>query len=841
MSRERFRWLLKNAWQFTRFALVGACNTLVDFAVTNLLVLSFHPRTGLGYLFVSLTACAVATLNSYFMNQRWTFRTASGEPARGALSKFYLVAGVSLLINTSVFLFFVRFLPSRFALDELAVVNLAKLAGVVVAFTVSFLGYRFGVFHTESVREFRRKHAFDLEGGPSFLRQGVVLVLGALAARLGYLLLAGAVYGRGAECAAAARTLAAGGLLDPGSFPGGPFCLWQALFVKLGLGPSAAPVLASLVPGVLLMLPVAWMARRLFGPRAAWLAGAFTAVHPRLVEYSCNGFPEGFSLLFFTLAVASITALPGRGGAGSGMRAGASFGVAAAVSSELTLAFGAALVMVPYYARKGLPREGAGKGVPWRRVVSSLVGGGVAFVALTSMARAWTGAWLPLPAVASLAGYPARFMDMLMTLPGVVLTPTAVLAMMLPIFLGRATVMRNARLPLLLMLLFPVLYYPLSPRDPALLLPALVPLQIFGAAGLMALAAYTSREVKISGLRQWLAAGILVFSAAVCAWRGLEVARSFPETPPPARAKPSARLRGTPSGEVAGLAGLPAVAGVSAPVPWKAHVPGPGGHTILGDVRVVAGFPGPGGERPVDLWVLLPDGYDGSKTRYPVLYVFGGPAAFDAAASAEGEWNLDETLALLRAAKKKRTAIVVCWAPSAGPAVWGGAPAAREETGDLPRFVAESLKPSVDTAFRTRPERESTGVLGAGDGSWPAFETWLRYPDRFGRVAVFSLRGVPGPETLEAYTDGASRGRKGARLYVHLTPSAAALPTGPGESPADAAARLQRAHDAERLVVFLETLGYGKGELLTAAGEGEPDGPSAWSRRAPEALLWLLK
>lgn len=832
MKGERLRWLLKNAWQFIRFALVGACNTLVDFAVTNLLVLAFHPRTGLGYLLVSLTACAVATLNSFFMNQRWTFRTASGEPARGALSKFYLVAGVSLLINTSVFLFFVRFLPSRFDLNELTVVNLAKLAGVVVAFTVSFLGYRFGVFHTESVREFRRKYAFDLDGGPSFLRQGAVLVLAALAARLGYLLLTTAVYGQGAECAAAARALAAGGPHAAGPIPGGLFCLWQALFVKLGFGPVAAPVAASLAPGVLLILPVAWMARKLFGPRAAWLAGAFCAVHPRLVEYSCNGYPESFSLLFFALAMASIGALSGRGRGGEETRVGTSFGIAASTSRELTLAFGVACPLVLYYSWRALAREGAGKGARWRSLAfrGALTLGW--FGVTTYLARGLNGTWIPFPAIAPVGEYPARFMEMLMTLPGVVLTPTAVLAMMLPIFLGRATVMRNARLPLLLMLVFPLLYYPLSPRDPGVLLPLLVPLQVFGAAGLMALAAYTSREVRISGLRQWLAAGILVFSVGVCAWRGLEVARAHPEAPRPARVRPAGLLRG-------GIAGEAPRAPLPAPVPWKAHVPGPGGHTLTGDVRVVPGFPGPDGGRPVDLWVLLPDGYDGSKARYPVIYAFNGPAVFDAAASPAGEWNLDETLALFRAAKKKLAALVVCWAPSAGPASWGGA--SRAEAGDLPRFVAESLKPAVDAAFRTRPERKSTGVLGGGGDSWPAFESWLRYPGRFGRAAVFSLRGVPGPAALEAYAEGVTRGRKGARLYLHLTPSDAALPPEPGESPARAAERLQSAHAAEGLLAFLAAGGYGKGELLTVSGAGEPDNPATWSRRVPEALLWLMK
>lgn len=838
MKGERLRWFLKNAWQFVRFALVGACNTLVDFAVTNLLVLVFHPASGLAYLLISLTACAVATLNSFVMNQRWTFRTESGKPARGGLSKFYLVAGLSLLINTSVFLFFVRFLTGRFAFSQLVVVNLAKLAGVVVAFSVSFLGYRFGVFHTESVREFRRKYAFDLAGGPSFAYQATVLVLGALAARLLYLLLTTAVYGRGLECAVAARFYAAGVPPPPGPLPGGLFCLWQAFFVNLGFGPAAAPVLASLLPGVLLVLPVIWVTRRLFGPRAAWLAGAFCVVHPRLVEYSCNGFPESFSLLLFTLAVAAIVGLSSGGEAYSAWRSGCLLGFGASVNSELTLAFWVSLGMVLHYSRTALsrdrPEKGVWTGTVWRLALAVL---GFFFTGCL-IGRTLTGTWLPLPDISSPADYPARFMDMLVTLPGILLTPTVILAMMLPVFLGRATVMRNARLPLLLMLVFPVLYYPLSHRDPGLLLPVLVPVQVFGAAGLMALAAYTSREVKISGLRQWLAAGILVFSVAVGAWRGLEVART-PVRTPAAGTEKVRLLRG--SGMLLADPPEASLPGVPVPVPWSAHVPGTGGHTISGDVRVVRGFPGPVAGRTVDVWVLLPDGYDGSKARYPVFYVFGGPAVFDAAASPDGEWNLDEVLAILRAAKKKSATIVACWTPSVDPASSAPVTSPPSGKGDGARFVAEKLKPFMDAAFRTDPDRLRTGVMGGGGDSWPAFETWLRYPDRFTRVAVFSLRDAPDPAAIEAYAENVSRWRKGARLYVHFTPSVDSILPGPAESPGDAAARLQRAHAVESLIAFLEARGYGKSALQTVSGAGEPDNPATWSRRAPEALLWLLK
>lgn len=44
------------------------------------------------------------------------------------------------------------------------------------------------------------------------------------------------------------------------------------------------------------------------------------------------------------------------------------------------------------------------------------------------------------------------------------------------------------------------------------------------------------------------------------------------------------------------------------------------------------------------IWVYLPEGYDNSKDRYPVLYMQDGQNVFDDATSYSGEWGVDECL-----------------------------------------------------------------------------------------------------------------------------------------------------------------------------------------------------
>lgn len=55
--------------QLIKFGLVGALNTLVDFAVYQLLV-----RLGLHYALAQCVSYSCGLLNSYFFNSRWTFR-----------------------------------------------------------------------------------------------------------------------------------------------------------------------------------------------------------------------------------------------------------------------------------------------------------------------------------------------------------------------------------------------------------------------------------------------------------------------------------------------------------------------------------------------------------------------------------------------------------------------------------------------------------------------------------------------------------------------------------------------------------------------------------------------
>ena len=53
-------------------------------------------------------------------------------------------------------------------------------------------------------------------------------------------------------------------------------------------------------------------------------------------------------------------------------------------------------------------------------------------------------------------------------------------------------------------------------------------------------------------------------------------------------------------------------------------------------------------------------------------------------------------------------------------------------------FIADTVKPIIDRDFRTRPEREATGIAGLSLGGLISLYAYFRRPEVFGLAGVFS-------------------------------------------------------------------------------------------------------
>lgn len=88
--------------QFVKFGTVGATNTLVDFGLYLLLTHSLH----IFYLLANIFSYLIATVNSFYLNRRWTFR--SNDPAwHKEMVKFVTVTGIGFGLNEGLLYFFV--------------------------------------------------------------------------------------------------------------------------------------------------------------------------------------------------------------------------------------------------------------------------------------------------------------------------------------------------------------------------------------------------------------------------------------------------------------------------------------------------------------------------------------------------------------------------------------------------------------------------------------------------------------------------------------------------------------------------------------------------------------
>ena len=217
---------------------------------------------------------------------------------------------------------------------------------------------------------------------------------------------------------------------------------------------------------------------------------------------------------------------------------------------------------------------------------------------------------------------------------------------------------------------------------------------------------------------------------------------------------------------LAGLAALPLTSAARAEAPMQGRLIE---HPAMPSAHV----------QPRDVTVWLPPGYDASPDlRWPALYMHDGQNLFDASRAPYGaEWGVDEHVARLDATGQIRTPIVVGvgntplrlreYIPAnlirALPgdmradvqAIYGGEPL----SDDYVRFLVEELKPFIDAAYRTRPGRGDTVIMGSSMGGLISMYALMKHPEVFGGAGCVSthwpirIEPLSDPVALAAWRD----------------------------------------------------------------------------------------
>ncbi|MCH7403385.1 alpha/beta hydrolase [Belliella kenyensis] len=140
------------------------------------------------------------------------------------------------------------------------------------------------------------------------------------------------------------------------------------------------------------------------------------------------------------------------------------------------------------------------------------------------------------------------------------------------------------------------------------------------------------------------------------------------------------------------------------------------------------------------IWALLPNDYEETDDTYPVLYLHDAQNLFNENA-AYGNWQIDKKLAVMAYyGIGKLIVIAIEHAESERVIEYnvGNTRLGKGQGKKYIRFITDTLKPFVDKNFRTRPQREYTGIGGSSMGGLVSIFSGLMYPEVYGKLMIFS-------------------------------------------------------------------------------------------------------
>lgn len=263
--------------------------------------------------------------------------------------------------------------------------------------------------------------------------------------------------------------------------------------------------------------------------------------------------------------------------------------------------------------------------------------------------------------------------------------------------------------------------------------------------------------------------------------------------------------------------------------------------TMTGRIEIIENFFVPQFNGKRTLRVLLPyDYYTNDSRHYPVIYMHDGQNLFDDSTSFSGEWGIDESLKSLFDDDPDRGYVVV--GIDNGPdrlseySPWPFHFMHYHSSGDGKKyaaFLAETLKPYIDSHYRTVKGQESTMIAGSSMGGLISLYTGLTYPDKFGLIGSMSstFSDVIVGQQLKAYIQS----KKGEipehlRIYLDIGTMESA------ETPPE-----QEVAANQQVYALLKEIIPDSVNVTLRIIPGGKHRESDWRERFPEMLRWLYE
>ena len=239
--------------------------------------------------------------------------------------------------------------------------------------------------------------------------------------------------------------------------------------------------------------------------------------------------------------------------------------------------------------------------------------------------------------------------------------------------------------------------------------------------------------------------------------------------------------------------------------------------------------------RTIRIWT--PDDYDPTgNTSYPVLYMHDGQNLFDTYTAFSGEWLIDESIGAMmdlgyggaivvgidNGGGDRINELSPSWPLSSEASEYNIVPSGEKYAA----FVVETVKPYVDSHYKTLSDAANTFIGGSSMGGVMSFFMTYTYPEVFGNGLFFS-------SALWLYESGTvanfinSKGIAGLvnkpKVYIYV---------GGAESSITAY--------VSEMYNNLKNNGYTDLEVKTHIEPNKGHNESAWSLEFPKALRWLV-
>lgn len=141
------------------------------------------------------------------------------------------------------------------------------------------------------------------------------------------------------------------------------------------------------------------------------------------------------------------------------------------------------------------------------------------------------------------------------------------------------------------------------------------------------------------------------------------------------------------------------------------------------------------------IWALLPYNYHKTTKTYPVLYLQDAQNLFNEG-SAFGNWEIDKKMSIL--AEYGRGDVIIIAIENGSEdrikeyVLDHNSITENAEGKKYIRFLADTLKPYVDSVYRTKSEREFTGIGGSSLGGLISIYSGFLYPEVYSKLLIFS-------------------------------------------------------------------------------------------------------